>query len=174
MERMKGNRKGFTLVEAVVTLAILGLTFGLTTLAISQLARIQDGATGQVSIESSYQAADEMMTEFVSFVSLKTSGDDGINFAYTSQTESSLTFTAAYHSSSYLFTLSHDSASKSLKVISDPNVPAGYLAKSKWTKASHIEGVNFSFDSDLSLFNATIRLDETHSRNFAYVVRANA
>ena len=171
---MKGTKKGFTLVEAVVTIAILGVAFSLTTFAISQLAQVQNGAAEQVSFETRYQEADSLLNEYVSFVSLKTPGEQGISFSYKNHTSEALVFTASYLSNDYNFSLSFDSTNKKLSVTSDPSVPDGYLAKTNWPKAEGISGVSFSYDSGLSFFTAEIVLDEQHSRKFAYVVRVDA
>ena len=174
MGAMKGKRKGFTLVEAVVTIAVLGVTFSLTTVAVTQLVQVQNGAAEQTAIESRYQAADSLMNEYVSFVGLNTPGEQGISFAYKSSSPNSLVFTATYASSTYDFILSHDSASRVLSVTCPQTPPEGYLSKSNWTKTSRIEGVTFAYDNSLSLITAEVRLDESHQRKFAYVVRGVA
>lgn len=176
MGAMKGKRKGFTLVEAVVTIAVLGVTFSLTTVAVTQLVQVQNGAADQTAIESRYQAADSLMNEFVSFVGLNTSteGEQGISFAYKSFSTDSLIFTATYAGSNYDFVLSHDSANQVLSVTCDQTPPEGYLSKSNWTKTNRIEGVTFAYDESLSLITAEIRLDALHQRKFAYVVRVVA
>lgn len=174
MGAMKGKRKGFTLVEAVVTIAVLGVTFSLTTVAVTQLVQVQNGAADQTALESRYQAADSLMNEYVSFVGLKTPGEQGISFAYKSSSANSLVFTATYASSTYDFVLSHDSANQVLSVTCDQTPPEGYLSKSNWTKTNRIEGVAFSYVESLSLITAEIRLDASHQRKFAYVVRVTA
>ena len=176
MGAMKGKRKGFTLVEAVVTLAVLGVTFSLTTIAVTQLVQVQNGAADQTAIESRYQAADSLMNEYVSFVGLNTPGEQGISFAYKSSSSSanSLVFTATYVSSTYDFVLSHNPASRVLSVTCAQTPPEGYLSKSNWTKTNQIEGVTFAYDKSLSLITAEVRLDASHQRKFAYVVRGVA
>jgi prepilin-type N-terminal cleavage/methylation domain-containing protein len=174
MGAMKGKRKGFTLVEAVVTIAVLGVTFSLTTVAVTQLVQVQNSAADQTAIESRYQAADSLMNEYVSFVGLNTPGEQGISFAYESSSLNSLVFTATYAGSTYDFVLSHDSASKVLSVTCAQTPPEGYLSKSNWTKTNRIEGVAFAYDKSLSLFTAEVRLDASHQRKFAYVVRGIA
>lgn len=174
MGAMKGKRKGFTLVEAVVTLAVLGVTFSLTTVAVTQLVQVQNGAADQTAIESRYQAADSLMNEYVSFVGLNTPGEQGISFVYKSSSANSLVFTATYVSSTYDFVLSHNSASRVLSVTCAQTPPEGYLSKSNWTKTDRIEGVTFAYDTSLSLITAEVRLDAMHQRKFAYVVRGVA
>lgn len=174
MGAMKGKRKGFTLVEAVVTLAVLGVTFSLTTVAVTQLVQVQNGAADQTAIESRYQAADSLMNEYVSFVGLNTPGEQGISFAYKSSSANSIVFTATYVSSTYDFVLSHNSASRVLSVTCAQTPPEGYLSKSNWTKTDRIEGVTFAYDKSLSLITAEVHLDATHQRKFAYVVRGVA
>jgi prepilin-type N-terminal cleavage/methylation domain-containing protein len=176
MGAMRGKRKGFTLVEAVVTIAVLGVTFSLTTVVVTQLVQVQNSAADQTAIESRYQAADSLMNEYVSFVGLNTPGEQGISFAYNYESSSpnSLVFTATYVSSRYDFVLSHDSASKVLSVTCAQTPPEGYLSKSNWTKTNRIEGVTFAYDESLSLITAEICLDASHQRKFAYVVRGTA
>lgn len=163
---MRKARRGFTLVETVVTIGILAIVFSLLGITVSQLTGIQNNAADLASYEQGYKNADSLVNEFVSFVSVE---NNDLSFAYSSSSSSSLTFDATDHNGTYAFTISFSDAT--LNVYTPENAPSGYLSKSDWPVVKGISGVIFAFDPDISFLVAEFKLDESHSRRYEYVVR---
>lgn len=172
---MRKIQKGFTLVEAAVTIAILGVVASLTILGISQLSEIQKGVAGQVQVESTYEKADKLISEFLSFSSVDCDGYSGeresISFSSPSIVDGKLVVVATYENADYTYILGYDSAKRSLNVTLPESAPEGYLAKSSWTNATDLSGVTFTYNDSIGLLTATVSVGSSNSRDYAYVVR---
>ena len=175
---MKRAKKGFTLVEAIVTIAVLGVTGTLTVLAVNQLTSIQNGAANQVGDETTLNRADELTNEFISYVSIASpASSGGLSFSIDpsiGQDAKEITFFASYDNKSFPYILEFDSSAKTLTVSLPDNPPSGYLSKQNWTKVSNLTNVKFNYESSIHLLTADFYISETAFRRYAYVLRIDA
>ena len=176
--RMRKTKKGFTLIEVVVTLAILGVSFALTGIVVSQLTGVQNATSVLVSHETVFDNADRLISEYVSYVSVVT---PSLSFQIAGSSSSVVSFEGRSYPdpddrdvyASAAFSLTFDSTAKNLTVTSSSSETLeGYLAKSDWSVVKGMETVEFTYDASISLLTAVITINENLSRTFAYVVRA--
>lgn len=85
------SKKGFTVIELAVTLAILGISFSLTAVVVVTLTSTQNKTNDLVLINQDIQSANDLIEEYVSFVSLKTTAE--AQFSFNSCDENGVTFT---------------------------------------------------------------------------------
>ncbi|MCR5348748.1 MAG: type II secretion system GspH family protein [Bacilli bacterium] len=168
---MRKVRKGFTLIEATITIGILGLVFGLVAVGVSQLGAIQDSASNQVSRETKLKEADEFFLGYVSFVSLE---NPEVSFETAPLNENELlAFRGTSDLTSVVFAVTFDSELHQLGVIVRSKVGEvpEYLVKNDWKAVSGLSSVSVSFSASLKLITADVAVDAETSRRFAYVVR---
>ena len=67
------KRKGFTLLEVIVTLSILGICFALTIGVVAALTNIQKASSSNISLNNQVDKVDSTVKEYVSIVSVNTS-----------------------------------------------------------------------------------------------------
>lgn len=175
---MTKARKGFTLIEAIVTIAILGVGFSLTGVVVSQLIRVQDSASAVADAESTFQSVDSLISQYVSFVSLdtpllsfeKNSADSaGVSFVgkqYVSSLDTDPTASVSFY-------LSWSSESKELSVTPSTvsGTPDGYLSKNDWKTIKDIPSASFAYDDSIDFLTVDITLNDNSARRFGYVLR---
>lgn len=159
------KKSGFTLIEAVITLAILTISTGLVVLVLNSLIRVQNASKDEDIANSELQTLDNMVNKYVSLVSQKTEIRD---FEYDSSKSNSKTL---------VFTLDEDDYTLSY---SNPNIVISTtyvggdssLSVSESKELTSISNVTFSYDPNLSLLivNAVSRGIDN---KYVYVVRVN-
>ena len=160
------NKKGFTLLEAVDTIAVLGISLGLATLVMSSLVRVQDASVNENLINDDLNSLDKVVSSYVSMVSQKT---DGIQFQYKAKDSKYLTFTAF----SCDFTLSYEantiSYSSNYGTAVDQDID--YLKQRENVLLSYISDVSFDYNVSLKLL--VVRAEtKGYVNRFTYVLRA--
>ena len=99
---MKRIKKGFTLVEAVVTIGIMSVVFGLSAVCFSNLFRIQNASSENTRRQAEANRINSFILDFVSFLSVET---DDLNFNFESVSGTSINFSSnkgSTHTLSYL------------------------------------------------------------------------
>ena len=176
--RMSKVRKGFTLLEAIVTIGILGVGFALTGVAVTQLIRVQDSAASVADHESVFHSADELMGRYFSFVALDTplltferDSADPTSVVYVATEYETSARTVVVASASY--TLQYSSETKLLTVETDvlSGTLEGYLNKTDWSSVKGISSLSFTVDDTIDFLTADVTLDDSVSRRFCYVLR---
>ena len=161
---MKKSKKAFTLVEAVTTIAIMGVAFALTAICVSNMVKIENGASKQVAINNELAKANDSVNEYVSFVSVNT---DDLSFSYKQSTESSVTFTDGTSD----YTLSSSQEHKNLVFSSTYSGDNPYLSKTFSYSFKYISHITFSFDSSISLLVGRFFVEErTVPYTYSYVL----
>lgn len=80
---MRKFRRAFTLIEMVVTLAVLGVSVALTGVVIANVSRVQSASASQYSYNTQVDAVEKMTREYISYVSLNTSaGAHGVDISF--------------------------------------------------------------------------------------------
>lgn len=160
------NKKGFTLLEAVVTIAVLGISLGLATLVMSSLVRVQDASVNENLINDDLNSLDKVVSSYVSMV-------DDIRFEFNEEASNLelkyLTFTAF----SCDFTLSYvaNTISYSSNYGTAVDQDIDYLKQRKSALLSYISDVSFDYDASLKLL--VVRAEtKGYLNRFTYVLRA--
>ena len=84
---IKAVKKGFTLIEALVTISVLVIVVGMTTVVISNMVRIQNASSTQYEANEEIYKAFKVTDEFISFISVN---DSDLSFTYDSNTSTSM------------------------------------------------------------------------------------
>ena len=158
------TKKAFTIMEAVLTIGILSVAFALSAMAFSNLTRIQETATDQVVANRELNKIDDFVSEYVSFVSVKTNdisfnGNDvndsnTVSFVLNSTTNYSLSF-----------------GNKKLSVINDYSGSETYFNYSNNLELEYVKDIKFSYDSNIGLLISSISYLSNKSIRYSYVVR---
>lgn len=154
------TRKGFTLVEAIVTIAILSIAFGLSAVAFSNLGRIQDTAAEQMAANSELDKADSLISEYISMVSVNTNSR---SFSHQSHNENNLVF----------------SSNGSNVFLSFSNRTLGYVGDGSFSEIGHsetfkhINNISFAYDDDLGLLVSTVKYSSSKTIKYSYIVRTH-
>ena len=151
-------------MEAVLTIGILSVAFALSAMAFSNLTRIQETATDQVVANRELNKIDDFVSEYVSFVSVKTNdisfnGNDvndsnTVSFVLNSTTNYSLSF-----------------GNKKLSVINDYSGSETYFNYSNNLELEYVKDIKFSYDSNIGLLISSISYLSNKSIRYSYVVR---
>ena len=173
MVRMLGVKKAFTVIEAVVTIAVLSVVIGVSTLAISNLTNVQRGASTEVARHNEVDAINDVASSFVSFVGLDTGSEpNGLSFARSSATTSQIVYTC----STYTYTLAYNQPASA--IVFSTNAPAdaspAYLRATGVTATKTLKNVTdieFSFDTDISLLILRISFASGEPYRLSYIVR---
>ena len=155
------KKSGFTLVEAIVTLAILTVSTGLVVLVLNSLIRVQGASQDEERANSDLHLLDNTVSKYVSLVSQKT---EVRNFTFKSCDPSSLVFSYG----DYDYTLSY--SNPNLAISTNYDGSESDLIVSETSNLSSVSNVAFSYDVDLDLLivNATSRGVDN---KYTYVVR---
>ena len=154
------KRRGFTLLEAIVTLSILGICFGLTIGVVASLTSIQKSSSNSISLSNQLDRVDKTVQEYVSIVSIKTGTKE---FTYSSENSGSTQIVFINGSDSYTLKYLNKqiSITKTGDVVS--YLPIQYDIKD-------INGVVFSYKENLALLLTDVEISSTHYK-FAYTIR---
>ena len=154
------KRRGFTLLEAIVTLSILGICFGLTIGVVASLTSIQKSSSNSISLSNQLDRVDKTVQEYVSIVSIKTGTKE---FTYSSENSGSTQI--VFINGSEFYTLKYLNKQISITKTGDvvSYLPIQYDIKD-------IDGVVFSFNEELALLSTDVEISSTHYK-FAYTIR---
>lgn len=154
------KRRGFTLLEAIVTLSILGICFGLTIGVVASLTSIQKSSSNSISLSNQLDRVDKTVQEYVSIVSIKTGTKE---FTYSSENSGSTQI--VFINGSEFYTLKYLNKQISITKTGDAvsYLPIQYDIKD-------IDGVVFSFNEELALLSTDVEISSTHYK-FAYTIR---
>ena len=157
------KKSGFTLIEAVITLAILTISTGLVVLVLNSLIRVQNASKDEDIANSELQTLDNTVNKYVSLVSQKSEIRD---FEYKSSSSRTLVFTL----DEYDYTLSYSNPNIVISTNYDGSDSSLSVSESK--ELISISNVTFSYDENLSLLivNAVSRGVDN---KYVYVVRVN-
>ena len=156
------SKKGFTLVEMVVTLAIIGVSSALTVIVVTNLVNSQNASSNQYAYSKEMDIIDKTANEFVSFVSINNSD---ASFTYKSQSETSVTFT---YDNTYDYTFCF--SDKALRLTNNYDGEEAYFRKTFIKTLEHATNFVFSFDVSSALLKIQYDLNKTTNTN-TYVVR---
>lgn len=159
--RVMKSKKGFTLVEMVVTLAIIGVSSALTVIVVTNLVNSQNASSNQYAYSKEMDIIDKTANEFVSFISIN---DSDASFTYKSQSETSVTFT--YDTYDYTFSFSD----KALRLTNNYDGEEAYFRKTFIKTLEYATNFVFSFDESSALLKIQYDLNKTTNTN-TYVVR---
>ncbi len=170
-------RKGFTLLEAIVTIGILAVAFALTGVAVTQLIRVQDSAAAVADHESVFHSADELIGRYISFISLDTpllsfemTGVDSHTVTYVG-TEYETPGGSVVSSASYTLEFATENKTFMVSTAVISGTLEGYLDKNDWKTVKGIDSLEFSFDDSIDFLTVDVTLSESVSRRFCYVLR---
>ena len=158
------TRKAFTVVEAAITLGILAIAFALSAVAFSNLSRIQTSATDQTVANRELNSIDEMVSRYVSFVSIKKSD---VSFSYVDNSESNNVVFALNSSTNYKLEFSN----KTISITNDYSGEDNYFKFSDSKALSFINSVQFEYDVDLALLISEVNYLSNNTIRYSYVVR---
>ncbi|MBQ7250744.1 MAG: type II secretion system protein [Bacilli bacterium] len=147
---MKKAKKGFTVVELVVTIALVGILAATTAITITATVRIQSEASEKTATAREMDEAVTRIKEVVSYFSVQ---NDVCDFQFSGCTGTEVTFTNNADSASYTLGF----AEKSLYLSNDYGGENRYFQYSFTLSYSHIEKIDFSYDSSLQLLTTILR-----------------
>lgn len=151
--------KGFTLLEAVVTLSILAISFALTIGVVAALTNLQSTAQEEENINYQLKKADDTVNEFVNFISI-----EGFEYNSVESDQSNIVFTY----STYNFKLSF--FNHTLSIDNNYSGDNDYFKKTKDVHLENVDDIDFSFESSIALLCADVKYG-SNSLRYSYVVR---
>ena len=146
---MKKTKKGFTVVELVVTLALVGILTATTAITITATVRIQNEASEKTATAREMDEVATRVKEVVSFFSVK---NDACDFQFSACSDSEITFENNAVSASYTLGF----AEKSLFLSNNYTGENRYLQYAFSLSYPHLENIEFSYDSTLDLLTTVI------------------
>lgn len=162
---MKNGKRGFTVVELVVTIAVIAVLGTMTTITISSLTNMQQDMNKMNSRNDQVNSLANKIGEVTNFLSVRIEGS--IEFGYHSNTANSITFK---NRAIYEYTLSF--SRQKLDFSNNYDGGSDYLRFSFSETYDLVENVTFSFDEDIYLLTATISPTTGTSLTYAYTVEA--
>lgn len=155
------TRKGFTIVELVMTIAILGVSTALTVLVIANVTNIQRSSTNQFVYSKQLKAIDDIANDYVSFVSLNNSA---VDFNYVTDTTSSITFKC----DDYLYILSY--SNHIFGITNNYDGADEYFAKTENANVDVVDDVVFSYYPELGQLVLTVKINDVDN-HLSYIFR---
>ena len=162
------KRKGFTLVEMVVTIAILSVALALTVIAFGNLSRIQTSASNQLAATREIEKIDSLTKDYISIVSLRTSS---IKFDYedVEKTDNYVSFKEDNADPSYKYTLRF--IGSTISYFSDYTGENSYLKQSQSLSLKTVNKIVFSYDTSIGFLVLDIHYNGTKNIKYSYIVR---
>ena len=158
---LRRKKKGFTLVELVTAIAILGVATAMTTAVIVNFNQIQNASSDQYRYDEELRNINKCFEDYVNFISLNNSE---VSFNYVSNTDTSLTF--SYDTYSYVVSY----ADKKLKVTNDYDGEVNYFKFNRSIDLNYTSAFKLSYYSDLALLNLKVTINNKE-HHMDYVVR---
>ena len=171
--RMPNTRKGFTLLETIVTIGIIGLVATMTGVGISSLASLQNGASEHVAIQQDLESADNFIKKYVSTVDVNTSARQ---FLYQSTDLNSVRFNVSgtdVSGTDNYYLLSFENNSLTTSFFKNNSLTTdGTGFENKTLSVPNIRSVTFTYESSIALLVASISAKSEVSYRYAYPLRA--
>ena len=159
---MKMNiKKGFTIIELVITLGILSIVTALTTVFIVTFVNIQNSSSSQYQYNKQLRLVDDVIDDYVSFISINT---DDVSFSYYPSPSNQIVF--KMDTTSYTLAYSDNT-------ISITNTYTGeldYFKKTREEVVSEIDSVSFAYSENLALLTANVQINSKIYK-LSYIVR---
>lgn len=146
---MRKARKGFTTVELVITLALIGVLSAMSAVTIAAMVNIQGNAGQTASVTEQVDAASRKIAETVSFISVKNAVCD---FEVSACEDEQITFENRANSTEYC----PGFAGTALNLTTNYAGSDPYLNYSYSEKYTSIKSIVFSYDLTLSLMKVVI------------------
>ena len=162
------SRKGFTIIELVVTIGILSVAFGLSTVAFSNLSRIQKSATDQYVANQELDKVDNLVKEYISIVSLDTSSIK-FDYEHVENADNYVKFKEKEVDPNYSYSLRY--VSSTLSYFSDYSGDNDYLKQHKAEQYKYINDIKFTYSVSLALLTLDIKYNGSKTIRNSYVVR---
>lgn len=159
---MRRIRKGFTIIELVITIAILGVSTALTAVVISSATKVQQSTATQYEYNNTVNGIDSLLRDYVSFISVN---DEKSSFTFFSCTDDKISFKHG----GYEYYLSYEF--NSFVFSTDYNGEDDYFKKNITLDVSYVDDVVFSYYSDTALLTLSLTVNGLEN-NFYYVVRS--
>ena len=157
------KRRGFTLIEATVTLGILAIASALIILVMSALVNVQNASADQEIVSKELAAIDDIVNDYVSLVSIN---HDDLSFEYKSSNPSSLIYTY----DAYEYVLSYVPEASTLNVTNNYDGDNQYLKYSSSITFKMVTNVVFKFDASINLLVVDVTAMST-TTHLTYVIR---
>ena len=160
--RMPKTRKGFTLLETIVTIGIIGLVATMTGVGISSLASLQNGASEHVAIQQDLESADNFIKKYVSTVDVNTSAR---KYQHHETALNSVRFD--------VFEDGNDTGNYYLLSFENNSLTAaGTGFENKTLSVPNIRSITFNYESSIALLVVSISAKSEVSYRYAYPLRA--
>ena len=157
------RKKGFTLVEAVVTIGVLTMVVTMTSLVIFNMVNIQKATAAQYEINEEIDKAYKVAEEYVSFVSVN---NDELRFTYVpNTTTSSLTFSCNEYNFSLKYLDNYISYGCDTSYLGDND----YLKQNKSVELHNVDSLSFNYDNDIKLLVMDISISGRVSHESFYL-----
>ena len=175
---MQKFRRAFTLIELVITIALISVAGALSAIVISNLLNVQTLQSQSIEVENDLANVDEVIRKYVSIIAIESEelsftdpvvqNDKNIVITNGSYTDSlsavhSFKVTLIYTESNLRYSWEWEDNYNSMPDYENFCTPTGYYVKT-------IRNVNFEFDTALRLFIADIMTVSGTTRS-VYVVR---
>lgn len=154
---IKTVKKGFTLIEALVTISVLVIVVGMTTVVISNMVRIQNASSTQYEANEEIYKAFKVTDEFVSFISVN---DSDLSFTYDSNTSTSITFNCDAYKFSLRYLNNNLSYSCDSSYIGDNE----YLKTQNSVELKNVDLLTYSYYDDVKMLIMDIKVLGKYSR----------
>ena len=156
---------GFTLLEAVVTLGVFGISISLVTLVMSSLVRVQNYAGDENVLNYNLQKIDSTVNRYISDISVVSLKDSSMHYSPTASLY-------ADHSISFAYTKSESTLNYSMSYIDSNLVIHSDFDSSldETVKLNQIDDIVFSYDSTIQLLLVKASANGVVNK-FTYVVR---
>lgn len=158
------KKRGFTVVELVATLALLGISTSLVVVVISNLANIQNASSDQYVIQDELNKIDNFTNDYISFVSLNNSDT---SFAYYSSDNKSLTFR---YNNLYEYIFSY--ANSKLLITNNYDGSVDYFYKAGELSLKYTSNISFNYNDELNLFKLSVSINGIEN-NLLYLMRSS-
>lgn len=169
---MKRKKAGFTLVELVTTLSILGIAVGMASAVIANLVRTQNASNEEYSYAKQIDDTRSLLNEFCSYVSMYSEDDSfahpiSFTFASINESKTSISFSYTVDESTYLYSLSYED--QSLKVLNNYVGDVDYLKYNKNISIPDIKNYQINYDDTLKMVKTTFSVNGRDYHHVAVV-----
>ena len=166
---MKRKKPGFTLVELVTTLSILGIAVGMASAVIANLVRTQNASNDEYAFAKQIDDTRSLLNEFCSYVSVNADTGEypnALSFTYsgTNVEKTQITFIC---NDTYNYSLLYED--NSLKVQNDYDGSVDYLKYSKNISIPDVKNFQINFENSLSMVKTTFSVNGKDYHHVALV-----
>ena len=164
------NRNGFTLIETITTLMILGIAFTMTGVVIANMANAQNTSSSQYKYSEEIRELDNGIDKYVSFLSLNIPGEDGVSFSFNSISENKDRISFTY--SSFYYDLYYNDGHLETVTNSGTGITEidGFRID---VKIPDVTSFEFSYDSSLAILGVSYEINGREHHG-TYIVRTLA